>query len=366
MKIIKSIINHFFLGVSTIASNKIVVLIIFCLGIYFLNTTKCYIEDLNGYKEELDKYKNDVIIEKISTETTSYYDETNLNEEKMKSIAATELVSCINSKVDTNNLNDELQSIINELNTLYNSNQNYFSFLYKDIYTGFTLSYNEEGEIFTASSIKAPAMIYLYEKASQNEIDLEEKLTYTSNFYSEGSGLLKDKEPNTKYTVEELIQYTIYESDNIAYKMLMNRFGRENIYNFWTAKNTKTIFRYDTVWGMTSAKDAEIYMQELYDFYLKDEVYGEKLMNHFKNAKWKQVSNKDGIYNTANKGGWSGTAFHDMAIVFEENPYILVILSNTGESNYTYLFNQTSNLIGNLHEKYWQTKIDECSKINQY
>ena len=28
---------------------------------------------------------------------------------------------------------------------------------------------------------------------------------------------------------EELLQYTIYDSDNVAYRMLMDRFGRENM-----------------------------------------------------------------------------------------------------------------------------------------
>lgn len=359
MRIIKSVVNHFFLGVSTIASNKIAVLIIFCLGIYFLNTTKCY-------KEELEKYENDIIIEKISPTTTSYYSENNLDESNLKEIAASNLISCINEKIEPNELEQETQNIITELNTLYNSSQNYFSFLYKDIYTGFTVSYNEEGSIFTASTIKAPAMIYLYELASTGEIDLNEELTYTRNFYSEGSGRIKDMEPNTKFKVQELIEYSIHDSDNVAYRMLMNRYGRENMYKFWSNLGTKNIYLYDTVWGITSAKDASIYMQELYDFYLKDDKYGNELMEYFKNAQWKQITNSDGLYNTANKGGWSGTAFHDIAIVFEENPYILALLSNTGESDYNYLFNKTSKLIGELHQKYWQQKMNDCNKITQY
>lgn len=359
MKIIKSVVNHFFLGVTTIASNKIAVLIIFCLGIYFLNTTKCY-------KEELEKYENDIIVEKITTTVTPYYSENGLNDNSLKDIAASNLVSCINQKLDLNELDAETKQIIDELNELYNSSLNNFSFLYKDIYTGFTLSYNEEGSIFTASTIKAPAMIYLYELASKNELDLNEELTYTENFYSEGSGILKDKEPNTKYKVGQLIEYSIHDSDNIAYRMLMNRYGRKNMYNFWTSKGTTNIYKYDTIWGMTSAKDASIYMQELYDFYLTNDTYGTELINLFKNATWKQITNKDGLYNTASKGGWSGTAFHDAAIVFEENPYILVILSNLGESDYNYLFKNTSQLIGKLHEKYWQTKINKCNKITQY
>ena len=171
---------------------------------------------------------------------------------------------------------------------------------------------------------------------------------------------------NSKHKVIDLIEYSIHDSDNIAYKMLMNRYGKDNIYNFWKELGTTNIFKYDTVWGITSAKDAAIYMQELYDFYIDNDTYGETLMKHFKNAQWKQISNKDRKYNTANKGGWSEATFHDVAIVFEENPYILVILSNTGETDFNYLFKNTSQLVGEIHEKYWQQKMNECSRIVQY
>ena len=89
-------------------------------------------------------------------------------------------------------------------------------------------------------------------------------------------------------------------------------------------------------------------------------------MNYFKNAEWKMITDKNGNFNTANKGGWSGTAFHDVAIVFAENPYILVIMSNAGESNYSKLFQDTSKLVGELHEAYWKYKEVTCQNIKQY
>lgn len=131
-------------------------------------------------------------------------------------------------------------------------------------------------------------MIYLYKKASTGEIDLNEKLLYNGNFYSEGNGVLKSEKYNTEYTVDTLINYTIHDSDNIAYAMLMNRFGRKNIYNYWKEKGTKNIFMYDTIWGTTSANDAVIYMEELYKLYIENDEYGNKPMEYFKNAEWKQ------------------------------------------------------------------------------
>lgn len=353
--------NYFFNGIKVIANNKLIVILIFAFIIILLQKNETY-------KEEIKKLQNEYIEEKtLKTDTVTkyYYNEEN-NTTIKKDIAASTLVNCINNKIDINNINENMKNIINELNNLFNQKDEYFSFLYKDIYTGFTVSYNKDGAIFTASSIKAPAMIYLYEKASENKIDLTEKMTYTNDYYSNGSGVLKNKEFNTQYTIDTLIQYSIHDSDNAAYKMLMNKYKRENILNFWKEKGTKNIFTQNTIWGTTSANDAEIYLQELYNFYLENEEYGSKLMNYFKNAEWKIITNKDNKYNTANKGGWSGTAFHDIAIVFEENPYMLIIMSNTGESDYTYLFSTTSKLVGNLHEEYWKYKIETCNNIKQY
>lgn len=49
-----------------------------------------------------------------------------------------------------------IKNTINNLQNFYNEKDEYFSFVYKDIYTGYTISYNADSPIFTASSIKAP------------------------------------------------------------------------------------------------------------------------------------------------------------------------------------------------------------------
>lgn len=365
MQRIKRWIGYFFKGVSVIADNKIAVIVIFCFGVFLLNQTLCY-------REEIMNLEKDDIEEKTFLKEDEraiyYYDDIYNDTNISKSIAASSLVSCINMKIDLENLDDDVKELVIEINELFNESDEYFSFLYKDIYTGFTVSYNADAPIFTASTIKAPAMIYLYEMAKNGDVDLTEELIYSKGFYSNGSGVLKTKEFDTKYDVDTLIRYSIYHSDNAAYAMLMNRFGRENMLKFWTRLGTRYIYTYNTIWGVTSAKDASIYMQELYDFYLEDDEYGNLLMDYFKNASWKMISNENGEYHTANKGGWSDKAFHDVAIVFEENPYILVVMSNTGEdySSYTYLFEKASKLAGQLHRGYWEYKMNKCNEIKQY
>ena len=295
-----------------------------------------------------------------------YYDSNNEYIEYNDEIAVTEMIECYQSNLDLNEVPNSVKQYINKLNNLYTSSGKYFSFVYQDLFSGFTVSYNIDGAIFTASTIKAPAMIYIYEKASLGEIDLNEKLTYTSKYYHGGTGVIQYKSFNTTYTIEELVQYTIYDSDNIAYKMLIDRFGQDNILNFWKDKGTKNIFSSNSIWGNMSAREAMTYMKELYNFSRDNVEYGSKLLEHFKKAKFKIISNKDLEFNTANKSGWSGSVIHDVAIVFDENPYILAVFSNLGESSYNYLFSESSKLVGNLHEEYWKYKEELCSNIKMY
>ena len=152
--------------------------------------------------------------------------------ELIKGSSASELVNCINEKVDVNDLPDSIKGIIQEINNYYNQSNNYFAFAYKDIYTGFMVSYNENQAIFTASTIKGPTDLYIYEMASMGKINLDEELRYTGRYYNTGSGVLKNKSVNTNYSVRTLLNYSTVYSDNAAHNMLMDRYGRENMYNF--------------------------------------------------------------------------------------------------------------------------------------
>lgn len=316
------------------------------------------------YKSKIDTYEEYfTTINYKEDNNVNFNYNSNLIANKYKNIQVNEYINCLNKKLTYDELNDEIKLSIKTLENLYNQSYNYFSFKYTDIYTGFTISYNEQQEIFAASTIKAPMAIYLYEQAEQGLINLDEKLTYTAAYYNSGSGILKNREFNQSYTIRELISYAIIHSDNAAHNMLMDRFGRENMYNFWIEKNTKSIFKEYSNWGVTNANDATIYMKELYDYYNTDTTLANELMENFVNVTFKPLSSNDNKLVTANKSGWSGTVFHDATIIFDDNPYILVVLSNTGLNGYPYLFNLTNDLIEQLHSQYWNLKYNMCAQI---
>lgn len=318
-------------------------------------------------RNKVDKYEKNyhIIEEKLSMETIVYNDSKDNNNDN-KTGAAMEMVNCIKNPLGKDEIPDSIKSIINEINNYYNQSNNYFAFKYKDIYTGFSVSYNENQNIFTASTIKAPKDIYIYEMASLGKINLNDKLTYTSKYANTGAWRLSKKKFNTQYDVRTLVEYSTVASDNAAHNMLMDHFGRSNMLSFWEKLGTTAIFTANNNWGITNSHDASIYMEELYRFYIEDEKYGQELMSNFLNASPKFITGKNN-YKVANKSGWAGSAIHDVSIVFADNPYIIVALSNLGDKDY-YMsyFNQVNDLAYRLHTEYWKYKMELCGNINQY
>lgn len=345
-------------------NNKKVMIWIFILIFIFVTISVGKIFYLSNKVDDYEEFYTE-IEEKLSKDVIIYEDE-NKVENNLKNTAAEELVNCINSSVDINDLPDSITSVIEEINNYYNQSNNYFAFKYKDIYTGFSVSYNENQNIFTASTIKAAKDIYIYEMASLGKVNLDDSLVYTSSYANTGAWELKKKAFNTKHTIRDLLKYSTVASDNAAHNMLMDHFGRNNMLSFWKEKGTTAIFTADNNWGITNAHDATIYMDELYKFYIEDTKYGQEIMNNFLDSYPKFIKGKND-YKIASKSGWAGSAIHDVSIIFADNPYIVVALSNLGDTgHYMGYFDKVNDLADKLHTEYWKYKIDKCSNINQY
>lgn len=334
---------------------------LFMLFVIALSLSKTY-----ALSDKLKDYEDEVVEFDQKIDNTVKIYEGRIDDNTSSVGAADNLVNCINSKIDANNIPDNIQKVIDKINDYYNESNSYFAFAYKDLYTGFSVTYNESQKVFTASTIKAPTDLYIYEMASLGKVDLDSELTYTSSYYNPKSGKLKYNPFNTKYKVRELLRLSTVYSDNAAHNMLEDKFGRENMLKFWKEKGTQYIFTQATNWGVLNAHDAVIYMEELYNFYLNDEKYGKEIMENFKNASPKFIKGKNN-YEIANKSGWGNTSIHDVSIIFAENPYIVVALSTLGlTTSYNSYFNKVNDLAYELHTEYWKYKTESCNNIKQY
>ena len=77
----------------------------------------------------------------------------------------------------------------------------------------------------SASTIKLPILVALFQDVDQGKIDLAEKLTLTQNLIGGGSGNMQYEKPGTQFTILETATRMMTISDNTATNMLIDRLG---------------------------------------------------------------------------------------------------------------------------------------------
>jgi beta-lactamase class A len=95
--------------------------------------------------------------------------------------------------------------------------------------TGRHIGYRE-GELFpTASVIKLPLLVTLYEDAIAGRIDLSERVTYREDTKVAGSGVLQFLDDGLNPTLRDLAVLMMSVSDNTATDLLFDRVGKARI-----------------------------------------------------------------------------------------------------------------------------------------
>lgn len=95
--------------------------------------------------------------------------------------------------------------------------------------TGRHIGYRE-GELFpTASVVKLPLLVTMYEDALAGRIDLEERVTYRHDTNVAGSGVLQYLDDGLNPTIRDLSVLMMSVSDNTATDLLFERVGKDRI-----------------------------------------------------------------------------------------------------------------------------------------
>lgn len=192
---------------------------------------------------------------------------------------------------------DSLEAYIKEKN--YN-----VSLGYVNLNTGYTYLYNEKVVYYGASLVKTVGALYVYEK-----LDFDEA---------------------TRQKVEKAISV----SDNTAHRQIVDLIGIEKLRaygrglgasNFLTRSNSD-------YFGNTTVKDQIAIWKYLYKF-INTNSKGSELKKYFINTYCNYLL-FDGIPTTMHKYGYYGSYFHDVGIVYSDNPYLVVILTKHGNGNF--------------------------------
>ncbi|NQN88224.1 serine hydrolase [Streptococcus suis] len=217
----------------------------------------------------------------------------------------------------------------------------------KQLSTGQSAGLNQDKVFYSASIAKLPILYYVQEQINTGQIDLTTKVKYTAEsmvfpgaYVVGGSGSLSKTPDNKEYSLEELINKTAKESDNVASNLLSyyvtNRFD-DNFYQLTTAV---TGSRWDMVTRETSAEVAGNMMEAIYN--QNGYVLESLLSTQFDN----QRISKDIAVPVAHKIGDADDVKHDVAIVYAESPFVLSIF--TDKSSYDEITQIANDIYGIL------------------
>lgn len=238
----------------------------------------------------------------------------------------------------------------------YLSEQSGLGLCFVDATGEFYYAYNAGEKFSTASTIKLPYARYLLGLADKGEIDLSEEMTYTKDYYNSGSGRIKSMKEGTVFTVKKLIQYAVKYSDNIAYTMLLSRYGTKN-FNKHLAETGVDFSISSTGYGSCTVAEMTALFFDFYHYEGNNkEFLKETLLNTSYNA---QIGAGIKDYPVAQKFGCqispepSRRIYHDMAVVYAPKPFALGIFTrldwNSSKKNVPFV--KLSSLINELNEE---------------
>ena len=199
----------------------------------------------------------------------------------------------------------------------------------KDFATGETLNLNSDQVYVAASTIKLPLVLYIYELAAQGKINLDAKLTYTPEYYAQGTGILQGELFGGQYTIRELSRLSMEYSDNVAWKMLLDFMGQDKLTAYEKSLGAKATGG-DNGLYITTPEDMGIYLERLLNFSEEKPEYGNEVLHYMANSIFSEGIPQDlpDDIVVAHKMGALNDKFHDVGIVFGNRPYIIAIFTD--------------------------------------
>ncbi len=228
------------------------------------------------------------------------------------------------------------------------------AFLAFNLTSGEYISHNIDTRITGASVIKSAYCLYVLNRVELGNAFLDETLVYEKDDKRKGTGIIQFKEIGSEYSIKSLIYLSITESDNIAHKMLVDRFGRREFNVFLDELGIKSMHLYSNgnveYYNNLSARDLARLFTKIYEKSTEDEIY-KWYLDIMCKAKYNRFAEST-QYPVAHKSGFMKGAFHDAGIVLTPEPYVIIILTNgnIGEIEENYI-KDLSKILCNKMEK---------------
>ncbi len=237
-----------------------------------------------------------------------------------------------------------------------------YSVYFRDLSLGRWVGINENSSYAPASMMKVVIMIAYYKKAENDSKILNTKLTYSSSTaeeiaeipYQSPSGLTV----GSGYTIEELIESMIINSDNGAKNALLDNLEKSNLDDVYTDLGLPNPSKIDNY--QISPKQYSLLLRILYNSTYLSRTFSEKSLSIMSKANFSEglsaglpgdikISQKFGQHVDVPSTGLAQTTLSDCGVIYHKShPYILCVMTKG------YDISELTKAISGISEIVWQ------------
>jgi beta-lactamase class A len=280
---------------------------------------------------------------------------TDVSGSSSESAAATVTPASSSQTVSAEQRTKALANLNSAVKSLLDGKTGRYSVFYINLKNGETLGYKESDPMVAASSIKIAYNTYLYKKAADGSLSMDEQMAYNAAPYPQGdletgTGTIQTTADGTKYSLSQLSNLSITISDNCATNMILRRLGgidevnTEYMMPVSAVVNYRTAVSYTDYAGSaqsgkqrTSATDLAMYAKNLYLLYKAAPASYEKLITDLCTTEysWGIPSGVTGGYKVAHKVGFNPSygSNNDVGIVFAQEDYVLCVMTESSSDS---------------------------------
>lgn len=247
----------------------------------------------------------------------------------------------------------------------------------KDLQKGRVWAYHADDLFPSASLIKVPIMISVFDKISRGDLSLQTRLRLQRRHRTGGSGSIKWYRDGSQFTVRQLLEKMIDESDNTATKMLIDQVGLAYLQQQFpklgliyteiypeglSLRNSGVTYEnYTTAREMAGLLE-KVYRGEAVDRY-SSQLMADILKRQKSRARLAKYLPRG--WEIAHKTGLLRRACHDSSIIFSpRGDYVLVVL--TGQNRDYGTAKDFISKLGTLTFRYYDNDPNFFKRASEY
>jgi beta-lactamase class A len=194
--------------------------------------------------------------------------------------------------------------------------------------TGTNISINKDLKVFPASLAKLPLAIVILKKVEDQELRLSDSVVLDASDLDDRSGTLYKSIPGTSFTIGQLVDYLLIDSDNTAQRALLKRITPSNMQDLISETGLEDLANPQ---GQISAKEYTRFLRLLYFSSYLEQTDSQLLLKLLTQASFKDFlsTGVPAEVSFAHKYGTQDEdkIYSDAGIVFLKNrPYMITVM----------------------------------------